>query len=335
MRCLNCEFYNQPNAPYCLDCGETDFTNPALFGEAKEDYSEIVSLKFVFISTAVIVLAAVSITLMNDPEELRPNFFFALTFGLIASVLVSVVKISSKNFIARRDKRRREMASTNKITLNLAADEINYKLQLLTQENRELIDLFAPVYEDSEGDEAADKIEYVETDETDKRLFETVELQLALCQMQFCEINLIREKAEILYFLETLNNPVEPETVEDEETIEDLLQEFEYLWEEYNLDENNSYSDLYLSRQDVLFKKIDSAQKQCERVRDEIIEKRAARQRGLSYFPSQTILPSGEQIFGEYDVKRILSDYSSTFSELESEYKRLKSVSVRGDKFID
>ncbi len=331
MRCLSCEFYNQPDALSCLDCGEVDFVNPKLFGEEKEDTSQLISMKFVFTATAAVVLAVVFIMLTTGDEVSRTSLFFAISFGLLISVLISMLMMNSKEYKTRRDRRRRNIATIEQVTLSSIANEVDYKMQLLTRENRELIDLFAPVYEDDE----ADKIEYVETNETDKLLFETVEIQLDLCKMQSDEIELIRIESEILYHRKTLNDVVEPAVAEDEETIEDLFQELQYLQDSYEYDENNSYIDVLLPRQDMFFKKIDSAQKKCKEVSDEITEKQTARQRGLNYFSRQRPgFSSGDQQFADFNIKHILADYNGAFAELESEYQRLKAADRRSGYLI-
>ncbi len=327
MRCVNCEFYNRADAPYCLDCGETDFTDSSLPAKGKDDFSQMVSLKFVFISTAIIGLIVTFMTLTQDLGDLYQNLFFAVTFGFMISLLISMTVTSLKNFIFRRDKRRREIASISKVTLNSISGELIYNIHLLTQENSELINLFSPVEEDEKGE-----IEYVETNETDKRLFENVEVQLALCQMQLNEIELIRLEGELLYYRENLNELINAETVEDEETIEELLQEFEYLEENTVFNEDNHYLDLFLSKEEIFLKKVETARKLCEKARDELIEKQKSPHLENEFTQHRTDLAADNQEFADFHIKNILDDYSKEFNELESESVRLKSAKSSSSK---
>ena len=330
MRCLNCEFYNQPDAPFCLDCGALDFTEEVAFGE-EEPLFRLHSIPFVLTSTLAVLIITVVVTLSDNPDDLFSNSAKALIFALLGSFAIATFYKSAKNIMSDIARDKKKAALANVLTLRLIEDEINYKVHLFIEENTDLINLFAPVDEEDEKD----GIEYVETNETEKRLYETVEVRLGLYQMQLNEIDLIRLEGEIFYCRETPNDFVEE--ADDSAAIEDLFESLKDLENSYDLDENNGYLNLFSAKEEIFLEKVETARKLCESVRDELIKKKDALRGQTQYLPQPTAF-SGKQEFtnqqlADYDIKRILNDYSRTFGELESEYNRLKSLSVKSGNF--
>ena len=321
-QCDNCEFYNQTDAPFCLDCGKRGFAQKYQ-PEKGRNFSFRQTFVLTVVLTAIITAFRYFLLPPGKFDDLQSYFVFTIVAAFVASAIFAqtILSFFSGDETAP-DKPRKLIRSTNgEMTLCFIEDEIADKVRILNEEHNELLALFQPFDED-------DNIEFVETNKTDEKLAELVEAKLALHSIQYKEVCLIRVENDVLYYHENLQNLDENELEDGEVIVEGSLAELEDWAETPELPEQNSYFDIFDEMDEKFVERIERTQKFCETVRGELAVKRDSIGRGTKSLPQQT----SPEKFADFKIERILTDYQTAFDILEIEYDRLKSENTNGDE---
>lgn len=327
--CNNCEFYNRPNAPFCLDCGKEDFAYKYVLTK-KRKFSFVQTLVLAIFITALITALRYYFTPPGKFDSLQSYFVFTIAFALVAgAIFARAIAVFVSDEEAKTDRTPEFIRSVKgRITLSFLEDEIADQIRILTEENTELLALFQPFDED-------EKIEFVETNDSDEKIAELVTVNIALRNMQYKEIFLIGLESDVLYYHENLNDLDENEMDDGDKVVEGSLEELQDWKETLELGEENGYFDIYELAGKGFLKRVEQTQKFCETVREELIIKCDSLQHGVKFVQPQTDYSSGGQLLADQEIGRILTDYQPTFDILITEYKRLKSEDEIGRNLLN
>lgn len=321
--CLKCRYNLSPHEERCPNCGRK---NPAnTFRKTTLEKWKTPSI-FGFIFSILITSLFFLILIENPPKDyLLLILIFIISFFLSTIVIFLLVKdrfeIEYQQFVE------------NPLT------DLDNKEKIIKRRIAELAKRLKQI------DLVLDRIKQNDTpqlQETRKKLLSAREIvtgQYARYELQAKKIEIARLQNNVLPFLNNLHRLNEFETENGLITIENTKHEVEKIKQNLTLFYAIEFPKAVQPEKENFLNQLAETTNSCDKLREALLSKQAASAlRGISPIEENINTPSSKEIahaVETFNIQSTLTDFSESFEELETEYRRLRSDNDIGRKLLN
>lgn len=323
-KCVNCEFYVSANEKFCLNCG---LSAPAKELQKNSDEFER-NLTITIAFALAIVFSFVLLFLRSDgkfdnlselPVILIGSLLFAFAFAVLISAFVA-------NRLSKREFNNRFAYLKVDRTLTGTEDTITMRNYELDKKYRETEGLLKAAKKSGQ-ENAAEKL---------RTARELILAQIARYELQSQKIRLIRMQNKLRPILYNRNFSKE-ETVYYAETVDETTSEIEDMRQSLTNDYAIEFPETVQPEKHSFLSQLNETQASCEKLRKFLLANQTRYalqevspfQENLS-FPNEEITLTAET----FNIQTTLTDFSESFNELETDYKRLEAKEEMRQKLL-
>lgn len=310
-KCQQCGFYIRQNDEFCLNCGELDKTNKSIWQNYKISIISGVSI-------SIIIFFLLSFFSKN--VDIIPFILLSITIGFMVFLVISIVYYESRN-----EKIREKFSNS---TLQFKEKTITKRIAEISKRKNEINSVLSKIDENSSQN-------LLEIRQKLLSAREIIDNQFSRYEVQKNKIELVRLQNKISPYLENvdiLNDfDIENGINQSEKTTSEITELKEKI--------NSNLSEKINDEQQNLLNQLEESTKSCEKLREVLLSKKAFRAlQGIQ--PIEDIeanlktkeLSEAAEIF---NLQSTLNDFSESFEQLESEYKRLLADNEVSQKLLN
>ena len=319
-KCVNCGFYIRKDDEFCLNCGIQKPANPLY-------HSNFSLQRFVKIDVFLCVLFFLFSFVFFDHKFSFDSFLLALavstTLALLFESIISDIKAQ---------KRQIERASENPDALYTKEKIIEKRVSELDGRGRQIAAVL-------------DKIKITDgqnLQQVREKLLSAREIvfsQFARYELQKHKIELVRLQNSVTPYLFGLHGLNEPETEHGLAAVENTKQKIDKIRQNTTLHGGAEFPERVLPEKEIFLSQLEETEESCEKLREVLLSRQATRAlRDIQPIDENLNLPGAKDLVHtaeSFNIQTTLTDFSESFEELESEYRRLKTEDEVGEKLLE
>jgi hypothetical protein len=312
-KCVNCEFNVRQDATFCFNCGTKNPSKPSLFKE-KEDSLRGLMLVILLICMILAVVAKIVIDESQVPDLTVSNFAPALLIGFVIGIPFSFIIAPWINLKVTRKAKRKRRLNESEQTLCGKEDEIYTKKAEFWEENLYFESLLSESSESFFGDIG----EHSKGEQKIWAKLEIIECEIALCDLQLDEIELVREKNKVLPFQQNFNRM---DLYEIENALPIIKQNFDNTEDAESFDYDKRIHQTIGAADEIIKSKAAELENHCRELYEALIRRKTSLERGVEPMKETLKTFSGGDISLNNSVNFVLTDFDDYFKKLAIEFE--------------
>lgn len=323
-KCGYCGFYVQQNDEVCFNCGFLEPANRLISN--KFNYKRVIEFS---IPLFLIIFFAM---FFFTSKETRGQ---SISIFIFFSVLISVVFALFFNELKESNDRRKRTSSENfdyHNSLEFKAAIIQKRIANLKERSNKIDSVSAKINADD-----GENLQQVRHKLLEAR--KLVVSQFARYKVQRQKIELVRLQNSVLPYLFSVNSLNESEIEKGLTAIENTKREIYKIHEtlpDYTIAD---FTENAVIEKENFVSQLDETENSCEKLREALLSKQAARAlQDIAPIEENLQLPNAEDVVHSADtfnLQTTLTDFSESFEELESEYRRVRAESETNRKLLE
>jgi hypothetical protein len=309
-KCVQCGFNIRQNEEFCLNCGEFNYSNKTFW--------QINTVPKIG-SMIVLLVSFFSISFFSNNFDFISFLMLSITLGFIAFLVISIFYDIKRNIFKE---------NTAYFTLQFKEKTITKRIAELTKRKIEIDSVLSKINESSSRN-------LMEIRQKLLSATEIIDSQFLRYGIQKYKIGLVRLQNKISPYLEniyTLNSAQTEDGINESELV---IKEITELKQNIS---SNFQDTINLEHQNLL-NQFDETSESCEKLREVLLSKKAFKAlQGIQPIDDVETNYRTKELSEKteiFNLKTTLTDFSESFDQLETEYKRLLADNEVSQKLLN